>query len=234
MKVIGAVTAVLLLAGCATQGAPRAQTAAGETFTGEVWTWDERQSIVTLRQGAETVRVKVTPDQIASLRLHQTATVRGELAPPSQLNLVLPAEPMTPVPRGAPEESELTGAVSMVDSAGRLSIASPRGTLNVWGAEGLDRRYKLGQNVRVKVMVQPVDMVPTRDRPGATPGAPAAQPGREPGDYATVTGRIIAVNAGGGLVVESPTGPIQVYVGDAGRYRVSDTVQVRTSVHPVQ
>jgi hypothetical protein len=49
-----------------------------------------------------------------------------------------------------------------------------------------------------------------------------------------VTGRVIGVNSGGGLVVESPTGPIQIYVGDAGRYRVSDTVQVRTSVHPVE
>lgn len=233
MKVFGAVIAALLLAGCATQS-PSPTPAAGQTFTGEVWTWDERQSIVTLRQGSETVRVKVTPDQIAGLRLHQTATVRGELAPPAELNLVLPAEPMTAVPRGTPEESELTGAVSMVDSAGRLSITSPRGPLHVWGAKGVEQRYRPGQNVRVKVTVQPVDMVPTRDRPGSAPSAPAATPGSEPGDYATVTGRIIAVNAGGGLVVESPTGPIQVYVGDGGRYRVSDTVQVRTSVHPVQ
>lgn len=234
MKVIGAVTAALLLAGCATQGTSSAPPATGQSFTGEVWTWDQRQSIVTLRQGEQTVRVKVTPDQIAALRLHQTATVRGELAPPAELNLVIPAEPMTAVPRGAADESELAGAVSMVDSVGRLSIASPRGPLHVWGAEGVEQRYRPGQNVRVKVTVQPVDMVPTRDRPASAPEAPAAKPGSEPGDYATVTGRIIAVNAGGALVVDSPTGPIQVYVGDAGRYRVADTVQVRTSVHPVQ
>lgn len=233
MKVIGAVTAALLLAGCATQGSPGTQ-AAGETFTGEVWTWDQRQSIVTLRQGEQTVRVKVTPDQIAGLRLHQTTTVRGELAPPAELNLVLPAEPMTAVPRGAADESEVTGAISMIDSVGRLSITSPRGPLHVWGAEGVEQRYRPGQNVRVKVAVQPVDMVPTRDRPASPPDGSAAKPGSEPGDYATVTGRILAVNAGGALLVESPTGPIQVYVGDAGRYRVSDTVQVRTSVHPVQ
>ena len=233
MKVIGAATALLLVAGCASQGTPRAQ-ATGESFTGEVWTWDQRQSIVTLRQGEQTVRVKVTPDQLAGLRLHQTATVRGELAPPAELNLVVPAEPMTAVPRGATDESELTGAVSMVDSVGRLSINSPRGPVHVWGASGLEQRYKLGQNVRVKVAVQAVDMVPTGGRPASVPEDPAAKPGSEPGDYATVTGRIIGVNAGGALVVESPTGPIQVYVADTGRYRVSDTVQVRTSVHPVE
>lgn len=233
MKLMGVVFAVLMLAGCASQDAARTQ-AAGESFTGEVWTWDERQSIVTLRQGEQTVRVKVTPDQIAGLRLHQTTTVRGELAPPPELNIVLPAEPMTAVPRGGADESELTGAVSMVDSVGRLSIQSPRGPLQVWGASGLEERYKPGQNVRVKVAVQPVDMVPTRNRPAGAAEDPAAKPGSEPGDYATVTGRIIGVNPGGALVVESPTGPIQVYVADAGRYRVSDTVQVRTSVHPVQ
>jgi len=232
MKVLGAVTALLLLAGCAAQGASRPQ-ATGESFTGEVWTWDQRQSIVTLRQGEQTVRVKVTPDQLASLRLHQTATVRGELAPPPELNLIVPAEPMTAVPRGAIDESELTGAVTMVDSVGRLSINSSRGPVHVWGASGVEQRYKPGQNVRVKVAVQAVDMVPTQGRP-AVPEDPAAMPGSEPGDYATVTGRIMGVNAGGALVVESPTGPIQVYVSDTNRYRVSDTVQVRTSVHPVE
>ena len=55
----------------------------------------------------------------------------------------------------------------MVDSVGRLSISSPRGPLHVWGASGVDQRFKPGQNVRVKVAVQAVDMVPlqpiTRD-----------------------------------------------------------------------
>jgi hypothetical protein len=233
MKVIGAVTALLLLAGCATQGTPRPP-AAGEPFTGEVWTWDQRQSIVTLRQGDQTVRVKVTPDQMAGLRLHQTTTIRGELAPPAELNLVVPAEPMTAVPRGATDENELTGAVSMVDSVGRLSINSSRGPVHVWGAAGVEQRYRPGQNVRVKMAVQAVDMVPTRTRPASVPEDPAAKPGSEPGDYATVTGRVVGVNPGGAIVVESPTGPIQVYVGDSGRYRVADTVQVRTSVHPVE
>src|SRR5687768_4480585 len=63
-----ALTASLLAAGCATQSASRAP---GTTFTGEVWTWDENESTVTLRDGMEQVRVKVTPDQIRGLRLHQ-------------------------------------------------------------------------------------------------------------------------------------------------------------------
>src|SRR2546422_7582784 len=35
----------------------------------------------TLRQGARTVRVKVTPEQLVRLRLYQIVTVRGEPAP---------------------------------------------------------------------------------------------------------------------------------------------------------
>jgi hypothetical protein len=40
----------------------------------------------------------------------------------------------------------------------------------------------------------------------------------------------MAINAGGMLVVESPTGPIQVLATDSGRYKVGDAVQVRTTV----
>jgi len=32
------------------------------------------------------------------------------------------------------------------------------------------------------------------------------------------------------LVVESPTGPIQVLTADSSRYKIGDAVQVRTSV----
>jgi hypothetical protein len=53
-----------------------------------------------------------------------------------------------------------------------------------------------------------------------------------PGDHAVVTGRVIGINPGGVLVVESPTGPIQVVSADASRYKVGDAVQVRTSVRP--
>jgi hypothetical protein len=81
--------------------------------------------------------------------------------------------------------------------------------------------------------VQPVDLVPatTPATPAPAPvGAPAASPSSEPGDHAVVTGRIIAVNPGGVLVVESPTGPIQVLAIDAARYKIGDAVQVRTTV----
>src|SRR4051812_16013146 len=61
---------------------PTGPPAAGPAYTGEVWTWDEQDSTVTLRRGAENIRVKVTPDQLRGLELHQKATVRGELAPP--------------------------------------------------------------------------------------------------------------------------------------------------------
>jgi len=61
-------------------------------------------------------------------------------------------------------------------------------------------------------------------------GAPSASPSTEPGDHAVVTGRIMGINAGGVLVVESPTGPIQVFATDSSRYKIGDAVQVRTTV----
>jgi hypothetical protein len=55
----------------------------------------------------------------------------------------------------------------------------------------------------------------------------------QPGDSAVVTGRIMGVDRGL-LVVESPSGPIQVWVGESPRYSVSETVQVRTNVTKAQ
>jgi hypothetical protein len=67
--------------------------------------------------------------------------------------------------------------------------------------------------------------------PTPTPvGAPSASPTSEPGDHAVVTGRIVGVNPGGVLVVESPSGPIQVLTADGSRYKIGDAVQVRTTV----
>jgi hypothetical protein len=43
----------------------------------------------------------------------------------------------------------------------------------------------------------------------------------------------MGINPGGVLVVESPTGPIQVLGGESGRYKVGDWVQVRTTVRTV-
>jgi hypothetical protein len=60
----------------------------------------------------------------------------------------------------------------------------------------------------------------------AQPSAPASS---QPGDSAVVTGRIIGVDRGL-LVVESPSGPIQVWAGASPRYAVAQTVQVRTNV----
>jgi hypothetical protein len=80
--------------------------------------------------------------------------------------------------------------------------------------------------------VQPVDLVPATapTTPAASPVAGAASPSSEPGDHAVVTGRLVGINPGGVLVVESPTGPIQVLAGDTTRYKVGDWLQVRTSV----
>ncbi|HEX3179471.1 MAG TPA: hypothetical protein VHZ49_22540 [Methylomirabilota bacterium] len=220
---------LVLLSGCATSGA-RPQ-ASGNTYTGEVWTWDEQESTVTLRRGAQDLRVKVTPDQLRGLQLHQTATVRGELAPPMDIpRIITPAMAVRPVPKGPIDQQVVNGTVTATDPRGRVSVSSEHGPLQVWAAAGAEQRFQPGTKVRVDMSVQPVDMVPAGS--GAPPAAsdPAASPSPEPGDHAVVTGRIIGVEKTGTLIVESPTGPVQVWVPDSSKYRVEQPVQVRTVI----
>lgn len=229
LSLLALVVFVLLpLTGCASR-TTMAEAPGTETFTGQVWNWDERENTVTLVRGAETIRVKTTPDQIRGLRLHDRATIRGTIAPPAELvTTVTPAAPMRPVPRGPVDQQTVTGTITAVDPSGRLSINSDRGPLHVWAAAGANQRFAVGDRVQVTMSAQAVDMVPVAGAgASAAPADPAAS--SQPGDSAVVTGRVIGVDRGL-LVVESPTGPVQVWVGDAPRYTVKQAVQVRTHV----
>jgi len=231
LSLLALVLFVLLpLTGCASRTTAQAP---GETFTGEVWTWDERENTVTLRRGGEEIRVKTTPDQMRGLVLHDRATIRGTVAPPAELvTTVTPAAPMRPVPRGPMDQQTVAGTITAVDPSGRLSINSDRGPLHVWAAAGANQRFAVGDKVQVTMSAQAVDMVPVSGAgASAAPADPAAS--SPPGDSAVVTGRVIGVDRGL-LVIESPTGPVQVWVGDAPRYTVSQPVQVRTHVAKAQ
>jgi hypothetical protein len=229
MKTLTILTIVgsLLLTGCASSS--RSQ-ASGTAYTGEVWTWDEQESTVTLRRGTEDIRIKVTPDQIRGLQLHQYTTVRGELAPPMEIpRIITPAMALRAVPKGPVDQQVVNGTVTATDPRGRLSIESEKGPLHVWAASGAEQRFQPGAKVRVDMSVQAVDMVPA----GAGASDPAASPSStQPGDHAIVTGRIMGVNKSGTLLVESPTGPVQIWVADSSKYRVEQPVQVRTHVAP--
>ena len=231
MRMLTAVGIIALLAGCA--ATPQAPSGA-QTFAGEVWTWDERDSTVTLMQaGGERVRVKVTPEQLRTLRLHERTRVTGTPAPPADLVIITsPSGPVTAVPKGQPATVELKGTVTSADPNGRVAVNSDRGPIHLWAAAGADQRFQKGAPVTVWMSVQPVDLVPgTPATPTPAPVSdPSASPSSEPGDHAVVTGRIIGINPGGVLVVESPTGPIQVLATDSARYKVGDSVQVRTTL----
>lgn len=229
-RLAGLVLVAVLAAGCATTTTTAATPPPGQqVYVGEVWGWDEQASTVTLMQTGKRVHVKVSPDQMRTLRLHQTARVVGVPAPPADVVVTRPARPMRPVPRGAAEQVELSGTVAAVDPSGRLSITTDRGPLHIWVAEGAQQRFPKGAPTQVVAIVQPVDMVPATDG-SAAPDVAASVAGQpQVGDHAVVTGRIIGVNPEGLLTVESPTGPIQIWVRDASRYRVGDFVQVRTT-----
>lgn len=224
-----------LVAGCAATGTqPSAQPSGAAAYSGEVWTWDERDNTVTLRQGTQTVRIKVTPDQLRGLRPHQFATVRGEIDPPAPIpTTVSPAPPMAALPSGAPESAETTGTISTVDPKGLVSIDSPRGRLVVWTATPPAAGFQAGAPVRVRTSVQPLDMVPLSDpraRTAMREPEPAASAGAEPGDHAVITGRVLSVDPNGLVTVESPRGPVTVMVGNASKFQPGMTVQLRTIV----
>jgi hypothetical protein len=236
MRALTTAAILLLFTGCVTTTttttaqAPAPATGA-QTFSGEVWTWDQPNNIVTLFKDGQATRVKVSPETMRTLRLHEQARVTGELAPPADLLVVTNAGPMTPVPRGQAETMEVKGTVASVDPNGRIAVTSDRGPVHVWGAAGADQRFAKGSPVSVKMSVQPVDMRPAAAGQPASAMPAAASPSSEPGDHAVITGRIIGVNPGGILVVESPTGPIQVLVADGAKYKVGDYVEIRTTVH---
>jgi hypothetical protein len=226
--------AAVIGAGCATATtAPPGTTA----FSGEVWTWDEQENTITLRQGMRDIRVKVTPDQFIGLQLHSNRTIYGTLAPPKDLPLVLVEGPSTVVARGPADEMEAVGTIATLDPSGRIIVNTPQGAVQVWRATN-GHPFAPGANVRVRMRVQPLDVVLVRPGAPAVVTAPAvaldpaASPRTEPGDYAVVMGRVIAIDPSGVLTVESARGPVAVRVPNVTRYKLNDTVEVRTSVHP--
>jgi hypothetical protein len=225
--------AAALTAGCATTAMVPGATA----FSGEVWTWDEQDNTVTLRQGARDIRVQVTPDQLIGLQLHSNRTIYGTLAPPKALPVVIVEGPSTVIPRGAADEMQVVGTIAAIDPAGKLVVNTPQGPVQVWrAANGLP--FNTGSNVRVHMRVQPLDVVliqpgtTVASAPAPTALDPSASPRTEPGDYAIIMGRVLAVDPAGSITVESARGPVTVRVPNPGRYRVNDTVEVKTSVHP--
>ena len=128
------------------------------------------------------------------------------------------------------DQTEVSGTITAVDPSGKISIATSRGPLDVWVATPVSDQFRVGRPVRVKTALQAVTFVPLNT--GASPAAPqpAALAGGGPGDHAVIIGRILAVDPTGRITMESPRGPVNVWVADASRYVVGQSVQARTSV----
>ena len=250
MKTVAAVVTILILVGCALSvsaqttivtPAPAVVTPAPVVvnptpgkYSGAAWTWDSRRNIVTLYDSGRTFRVQVTPDQIARLRHHEWATVNGVLLPPEPIDTVLlPAQPMVAQPAGAPTTAEISGRVAALDPNGVAVIESARGPLRVWVADGAANRFAPGRAAKVHVTVQPVRMVAVAGGGGLASGPTlAASTTPVPGDQAVVVGRVISITSTGMMSVESPRGPMTVWVPDAANFKSGDYVQVQTIVQP--
>jgi hypothetical protein len=206
-----------------------------QTFRGEVWTWDEHTNTVTLRQtGGATVRVRVRPEDMRTLRLYETTTIRGTIDPPAEIASVTTPPPVL-VPRGSADSAEATGTVGAVTPGGLIAVSTPRGPAQVWVTTSTG--FRVGEPVRLRMQVQPLEAVSagsTTTPPATAAIQPSASPSTEPGDYAVVIGRILSVDPAGRLTVESPRGPVEVWVPVSTRYRIGQSVEVRTSVHPAR
>jgi hypothetical protein len=226
---------VLILVGCAltvdAQTVVVGQPAATGKFSGMAWTWDTERNIVTLNDAGRQFRVQTTPDQIARLNHHQQVTVTGTLLGPEPIETVLlPTQPMTAIASGPATRAEVSGQIKSINPQGIATIDTARGPLTVWVAEGAQNRFASGKPVKVIVNVQPVRMVAVSGAGGQASGPTLAMPAPIPGDQAVVVGRILAVNPNGSLSVESPRGPISIWVSDAASFRIGDFVQVQTVV----
>ena len=236
MKRVVVLAAVAVLLGCALTVSAQTVVVSppGPTgkFTGMAWTWDSARSIVTLHDGVNQIRVQTTPDTIARLNHHQWVTVTGTLLGPEPIETVLlPAQPMAAVPNGAATSAEVSGQVSAIDPSGVASIQSARGPLRVWMADNAQSRFQTGGAVKVIINVQPVRMVAVSGAGGQASGPTISAPAPVPGDSAVVVGRILSVNQGT-LTIDSPRGPITVWVPDANAFKVGDFAQVQTVVQP--
>jgi hypothetical protein len=220
----------------ATVVAPLGQAPALATgrFSGTAWTWDSQRNIVTLNDAGRIFRVHTTPDQIARLEHHQRVTVSGTLLGPDPIETVLlPTQPMNAVASGPAANVEITGQLGAIEPNGTATVQSARGPLRVWVADNAQGRFQGGQNVKVHVAVQPVRMVAVAGAGGQASGPTLAVPTPPiAGDAATIVGRILGVSATGQLTVESPRGPITVWVPDASTFKMGDFVQVQTVVGP--
>jgi hypothetical protein len=200
-------------------------------YTGQVWTWDSGRSIVTLYDAGRQFRVQVTPDQIARLEHHARATVTGTLLGPEPIETVIvPGQAMSAQPSGPATTADVAGEVTSVEANGVAVVNSARGPLRVWLAENPQSRFRTGQAVKIHTTVQPVRMVAVAGAGGLASGPtiPVNPPVR--GDQAVVVGRILSVTPTGLLSIESPRGPVTVWVPDATSFKVGDFVQVQTVV----
>lgn len=238
MKTVVMLVTVLVLVGCAMTVAAQTTVVVGQapvtgTFSGMAWTWDSARSIVTLHDYTKQFRVQTTPDVIARLNHHQWVTVKGTLLGPEPIETVLlPSQPMTAIPNGPAANAEVSGRMSAIDTNGLATIESARGPLRIWVADGAQSRFASGSPVKVIATVQPVRMVAVSGAGGQASGPTVSTPAPIAGDQAVVVGRILAVNPGGTLSVDSPRGPITVWVPDTASFKIGDFVQVQTVVQP--
>ena len=106
MRMLGLFVVLLVLGGCTTKSTttgssaplPKTvvdsqQTSPSGRYSGFVWTWDAQRNIVTFYSfdTGRTFRVLTTADQIARLRMHENASVTGQLLAPDEITVVGPA-----------------------------------------------------------------------------------------------------------------------------------------------
>jgi hypothetical protein len=221
-KVRSTFVVLALFAGCATQ---RVATP-GQDYRGEVWTWDAQRATVTLLQGTQAVRVRVTPDQMKGLRMHEITTIHGVAEGPVPLEQVTIPGPAAFVGRAPAQEIDVNGTVAAVDSRGMMTIDAGGQRVQAWTAQPGASQFKIGDSVRAHITVQPGTVVS-----GTASGAPARS---EPGDYAVFVAPVTAADSAGALTLDTPRGPMVLPMPPGAGSWVGEVVEVRSEVHPAR
>jgi len=221
----------LLAGGFVTPASGQGPSAGLTAYTGELWVWDEHTGVVTLRQsGGGMLRVQMRPEETRRLRHHEIATIYGVLAPPADIERVMIVTEA--VPAGTVEHVTAPATVRSVNSDGVMVVDSDHGPLTVLIAKPVDGRYGPGTRVRVETAVQAMKLVPAGSAPSTATDVDtvAASPRTEPGDLVMITGPVLSVEASGTMRIESPRGPIALWLPNTQRFRVGEFVRVRTFV----
>jgi hypothetical protein len=143
----------------------------------------------------------------------------------------VPAERVAVVPVSELRHSDASGTVRRVIDHGRLVVDTTVGALMIPVGESCSGALVVGRSVRVRTAVQ--EVARTEVPAGVETRSPLVMPlvAHSPSTYSTLIGDLLGVTGDGRLIVDTPTGPITLWLPPAA-WQLGRPVQVWTWIDP--